>query len=163
MRGHALQHGRGGGNEVHVIRDLDQLRGGHHGVFGVSAAGHGIRHAVAGCDLGDFGADGFDGAGGLRAGRHRKIGLVKPGAEIDIDEVDAAGGDAHQRLVGGGPRNGDVRQLQFFRTTGLVDLNGFHDSTSPKTALLRRRAGAPEAPPQRPAGVHNRRIEQQIE
>ena len=101
MRGHALQHGRRGGMEIHVLGDLDELGGRHHRVFRVGAARHGIGHAVARSHLGHPRAHGLHGARALAAERDRKIGLIQPGAEVNIDEVDAAGRDAHQRLPAG--------------------------------------------------------------
>ena len=128
MRRHALQQGRGGGREVHVVGNLHKLRRGHHGVFGVRAAHGAVGHAVAGRDLGHRRADGFDRAGGLLANGQGEVGFVKSGAEIDVDEIDAGGGDAHQRLVSGGLRNRKFHQLQLFRAARLLHLNGFHNA-----------------------------------
>ena len=56
VRRHALQHGRRRRLEIDAVGDLHQLRGGHHRVFGVGTARHGIGHAVAGRHFGDAGA-----------------------------------------------------------------------------------------------------------
>ena len=114
VRGHALQHGGGGGLEIDVVRDLHQHGRRHHGVLRIGAAGHRVGHAVAGRDFRDALADCFHRARAFAADRDRRIGLVQAGTEVDVDEVDAAGGDAHQRLSGAGLGHRHVHQLRDF-------------------------------------------------
>src|SRR5450759_2104156 len=128
VSGHALQHGGGRAVEIDVCGDFHQLGGGHDGVLGVGAARHGIGYAVAGRDFGDAFAHLFHGAGAFAADGYRQVGFVQAGTKIDVDEVDAAGNAAHQRLPGTGPRCWDVDQLEIFRAAWNVDLNGFHSS-----------------------------------
>src|SRR5450759_2104155 len=108
--------------------DTSLVHAAHDGVLGVGAARHGIGYAVAGRDFGDAFAHRFHGAGAFAADGYRQVGFVQAGTKIDVDEVDATGNDAHQRLPGTGPRCWDVDQLEIFRAAWNVDLNGFHSS-----------------------------------
>ena len=77
--------------------------------------------------FGDVRADGFHRARALAAERDGQVGLVQPDAEIDVDEVDAAGGDPHQRLFRAGLRvSATSTNSHLFGTAGLFHLNGFH-------------------------------------
>ena len=130
VSGHALEHDGRGRLEVETIGDLHQQRGWNQRILGVGAARHGVGYAVADDDFSDIRANGLHRARAFAAQRDRDVRLIEAGAEIDVDEVHAAGCDAHQRLFGArrGPRN--FHQFHLFGTTGHFHLNGFHKSTS---------------------------------
>ena len=93
VRRHTLQHRSGRGVEIDSIGNLDELPGGHARILGVRTALHRVGDAVAGFHLGNIGCDSFHRAGAFVAEQDRRIGLVQAHTEIDVDEVDAAGGD----------------------------------------------------------------------
>ncbi len=126
MRGHALQHGGGSCFKIHGVGQRYQAGGGHGRIFRVGAAMHGVGDAVAGFDFGHIRPHGLDHARGLVAGSEWQIGLVKSGAEVNVDEVDARRGNFDERLFGSRRRDGRVDELQFFRATGLRNTNQFH-------------------------------------
>ena len=106
--GHALQHRRCGYFQIHAVRDLHQLRGGHHGVLRVRSARHRVGYPIAKSEIGDIGADRLHCARAFRSRRDRQIGLVQAGAKIYIDEINAGSGDLDQRLLRSGHGLGQV-------------------------------------------------------
>ena len=78
---------------------LTSLRGRHDRVLGVRAAHHRIRDAIARHDIGDVSARRCSTvpAASLPSD-DRHLRLVEAGAEVHVDEVDAAVGDRDQRL-----------------------------------------------------------------
>ena len=89
------------------------------------------------------GAHGLHGARAFRAQRHGEVGLIETGAEVDVDEVHATGGDADQRLTGAWLRRGDIHQYHFLGAAGFFYLDCFHGLTFAE----------------RPPGMHGRCIE----
>ena len=55
-----------------------------------------------------------------------KRNAVSAFALVNIDKVHSRRGDLHHGLVGLGLRNRQVRQLQNFLSTGLLQLDRFH-------------------------------------
>ena len=118
--GHALQHRGGGGIEIHAgCRWFTSCATGTTVYSAYEPRNMRIGDAVAGFEVRDACADGFHRSRAFIAGGERKIGFVKPGAEVDVDEIDAGGGDLDQCLAGAGRGYRGVHQLQFFGTAGF--------------------------------------------
>ena len=145
VRGHALQHGRRCRLEIDGLGKLHELRLGHDGVLGVRAANHRVGDAVARRDERDVASDRFDGSCRLAADGDRRVCLVEAGPEVDVDEVDAARGDAHERLPGPRGRRRHVDQLHRFRTAGFLDVNGFHSPLRRSTCRVPAQGSPPAA------------------
>ncbi len=83
-------------------------------------------------EIGDARSDGHDLAGGLVAGNERQAWrLVEPGAEIDVDEVEADGVLAYPHLARSGGCDFHILIHQGFRPSHLVHAHGLgHDNGS---------------------------------
>ena len=116
-----------------VVGQFDELVGGDHPFGGVAAEIEVVGDAIAEVEIRDAGPDGNHFAGGLVAGNERQAWrLVEPGAEIDVDEIEADGVLADAHLARSGRRHGDVLINQGFRTPYLVHAHGLgHDDGSP--------------------------------
>jgi len=135
LGGHALQHHRRGGLERDAVRNLHRPVRRVEADLGVRAEGRrGVRHAIAGLELGHARAHRFDDARGLgpRAARQRQ--RIQAGALIDVDEVEADRVIANADLARSGVADLDVLPDEHLGATGLVEADclGHH-------FLLRRR------------------------
>ncbi len=126
LRGQALQHHRRGGVERDRIGQPHHDIGRHHAHLRVGAGGTaGVGHAVAHGDVAHALAHRFDHAGAFHAQPARQRLLVQPGAEIDIDVVQAHRLMAHAHFAGAGIAHFDIDPLHDFGTAGLLDPDGF--------------------------------------
>jgi hypothetical protein len=130
VRGHALEHDRGAVVERDRVGKLDEFRRGYGHVLGVAARVHRVRNAVARYEAGNARRDGTHRA---RAFHARNEGQVRRGvsavAEVDVDEVDARGGELHQHLTGLEFGLGyAVFEAQNLGAAGLRDAYGFHET-----------------------------------
>ena len=87
---------------------------------------HRISHPVTRFQILHVRSDRFYHAGGFVAGGKRRLGLVEPDAEVDVDEIHADGGNLHQRFGRPRCRDRDFYQLEFFGTARLRYLYLFH-------------------------------------
>ena len=108
-------------------RNLDELRGGNQSVLGIAADDGGGGDRIAGGKSRDAGTEFLHRARGFAAGDQGQRGFVDAFAEIDLDEVDADGFNAHQDLARSRLGNGQIGQLQDFRSASRMNLDGFHD------------------------------------
>ena len=140
----ALQHHRRRLLEADIIGQLDQMLDVDIARLGVGAGRRRIGDAVADLEARDVGAERGDDAGALAAGNERQLCRIEPGAEIDVEVIDADGVMADARLPGAGRGQLDLLQLQDFRTAGLMDADGAHDlSLSPtRDGLIASHIGA---------------------
>ena len=126
MRGHALQHRGRGGLEIHAIRQLHKLPGGHHGVLGVGSARHGVSDAIARLHFFDIRRRPLSTVPAPSLPKNDgRIGFVQAGAEIDVDEVDAGRRDLHQRLAGPGSGLGRSAYFRFSGPPGVSTKTAF--------------------------------------
>ena len=70
--------------------------------------------------------DGFDDASGFHAGGEREVRLVQADAEVDVNEVHAADGNADQRLALAWHRDRNLFEQHLFGTARFTDENRFH-------------------------------------
>ena len=100
---HALQHHGRGGLVADGVRQLHQPVGGDEALLGIAAEDAGVRHAVAGLEIGDALPDGDHVARAFHAddGRKRRQ-RIEPRAIVDVDEIHADGALADQHLAGAG-------------------------------------------------------------
>ena len=133
MGGHALEHHGGGGLVVDGVRQMDRFPGRDVAGLGIGALEHGIGDAIADLFVGHTRADGFDDPGGFHADDFREVvERVKARAQIDVDEVETAGGLANADLAGGGIADLDVLVFEDFGSAGFVDADGLgHEKTPP--------------------------------
>ena len=127
MRGHALEHG--GGRVLHAqpLGNLDQLRGGNQSVLSVTADHAGGGDRIPGRKSRHARSQFLDRARGFAARNKGQCGLVDALAEVNFDEVDPGGLNANQDLARPRLRNGQIVQLQNFRSARGMNLDGFHD------------------------------------
>ena len=126
MRGQALQHGGGADFWVHAWGKLHEPIRGHHRHLGVRPGHSGPGAGIPDLDVGDACPDGRDHACALEAEGQWQRRLVHAGAEIDIDEVDAGGGELDQGLARARRGLGHVVERERFGTTRGVNAYGFH-------------------------------------
>ena len=126
VRRHALEHGRGRGDEFQAIRQFHQLRSRHDGELGIRSAHHRVGHAIAWLHRIDAVADRFHHARRLAAGNERQFGLIEADAEINVDKVHARCRDADQRLPRPGSGSRRIDKPEVVRAAVLSDLNDFH-------------------------------------
>jgi hypothetical protein len=125
--GHALQD-RGGGLLIgDAVGNWHQAVGGSSGVLGVGAEDAGPGNVIARLYGSDSGADGGNHAGSFLAEDEWQRNFVASLALIGVDEIDAAGGDFDDGLVGLGLGDRKIDELEYFGSAGLGYLNGFHD------------------------------------
>jgi len=107
-------------------RQLHQTVGRNAPHLGVGAGWDaGVGHTVADGDLAHARADRCHHAGGFQAwrGRQRRQ-RVKPGAVIDVDEVQSDGFMPHQSLAGSGLPGVDLLPLQDLGSSMLMNADG---------------------------------------
>src|SRR5271156_1932044 len=111
MRGHALEHGASRVAVANVLRDRHQRGGWRSHIFGVRPESAAPGDAVA--DLGCFHVSAHRGdyARTFLPNHEWHGRVVAPLADVDIDEVNARGGNLDQRLVTFRLRDGQVHQL----------------------------------------------------
>ena len=105
VHGQALQHQHGGLLVGDHVRQLHQPVGRHDAFAGIAAEPERVGDAVAGMKAGHARTDVDDIARGFVAGDERqRRRLVEAGAEVGVDEVQAAGAlaDVHLALAGCG-------------------------------------------------------------
>ena len=107
-------------------RNLDELRGGNQSVLCIAADDAGGDDRITGGKSRNAGPELLHRAGGFAAGDHGQRGLVNAFAEIDLDEVDADGFNAHQDLARSRFGDGQFGQLQNFGSASRMKLDGFH-------------------------------------
>jgi hypothetical protein len=118
----ALQHRRRSLLEADPRRQRDQLVLRHVAYFGVGAdRALPIGHAVADLQARHARPHGFDHAGALEAQAMRQRTGIQPGAEIDIDVVQADRMLADGDLVRAGRGHVHVDELHDFRSAVLID------------------------------------------
>ena len=120
-RGHALQHHRRRGAFVYGIRQLDQPICRDKPRLGIGADHRSVRDPVPGSQMRHAVTDHIDGSRRLHARNERQRQRVKPGAVIDIDEVQSHCGLLQPDLAGTGSTNLDPFPLQHFGAAGLMD------------------------------------------
>ena len=142
LRGQALQHHRGGGLVVDAVRQFQQAIGRDQAGFGIGADRRGaIGDAVAGLDVRDAGADFLDHARGLAAKPARQLRRIKPGAVVDIDEVQADRGVADTGFAGTGLAELDLLPDQNFGAAGFVEADGMRHGFTPCETTIGEIAG----------------------
>jgi len=99
-------------------------------LLGVRAPHARIGDLVSDFDVLDALGDGDDGAAALHAEGHGQIGLVGPGAEVDVDVIESGGVDLEERLARLQGGLGCVLVAQGLGTSWSVHANGFHRGTS---------------------------------
>ncbi len=134
VRGHALQHGPGGLAGGDAFRNGYEAGQRHDGELGIGAENVRPGDAVAdleaeagGAGLG--GTEGGDGSGSLLAGDEGQLDGIAALALVDVDEVDAAGFDAHQRLAGARFGRGEIAERHDFGSAGMGNLDGSHGAS----------------------------------
>ena len=127
MRRHALQQGCSRVLHAEARRNFDQLRGGNQRVLGIAADDAGGDDRIAGGKSRNAGPELLHRARGFAAGDHGQRGFVDALAEVDLDEVDAGGFNAHQDLARSRFGDGQIGQLQNFGSASRMNLDGFHD------------------------------------
>ena len=100
-----------------------------------------IGDAVAGLQIGDAGADFLDHARRLAAEPARQLRRVKPGAVIDIDEVQPHRGMADAGLAGAGLAEIDLLPDQNFGAAGFVKADGMRHGFTPCETTIGEIAG----------------------
>ena len=129
VRGHALQHERGGCSGIDAIGHPDQLGCGNNCVLGVGSRGHGPGDTIAGLPFDDTFAYSFDDAGAFHSRREGKRHFVEARPVIDVDEVDAGCFELYQDVFFPGFGVRRFVNAELFGTAGLVDSYGFHRLT----------------------------------
>src|ERR1700761_4068435 len=83
-------------------------------------------HAIPYLDRLGVGPDGGDDSGAFLSQSDRKLRFVAAFAKVDIDEVDAGGGELYDSLMRLRLGDGQIHKFHGLGTAGLLDLNGFH-------------------------------------
>ena len=125
VRGHPLQHHRGRGLGGDAVRHGNQARRRNQSLRRVRAHHARPGDALARADLGHARSDCLDRSRAFLTDGEGHLELVHAAALVDVDEVDADGLDAHQRLTCSGLRRGHLGQLENFRTALLLDAYRF--------------------------------------
>ncbi len=147
LDGHPLEHHRGGLLGRDAVGNLHDARRRDVARFTVAAdrlqrRAARVDDAVAGLELGDAVADGFDDARRLAADAARQRDLVDAAAMVRVDVVEADRFVAHADLAGAGRREIHVLPLHDFRSTLFVNPDRFrHGSSRVMTNGLRPSPG----------------------
>src|ERR1700678_1599148 len=122
---HALEHHGRGLLVADVGRKLDRAVGRHQAFFGVAGGSIDVGDTVATLEFAHAGADFDDFAGGLIAGDERQAAgcRIEAHAEVNVDEIDAAGVLLDPKLAGPGRRDVDLFVRQNLGAADFVDAN----------------------------------------
>ncbi len=124
LRRHALEHHGSSGFQFDAVRYFNKPVSRQNALFGIGTGRRCISNPIANLEVFDARADSHDNARTLVAGRKRHLRcLVKPSAEINVDEVQPNGLMAHFGFTCSRLTDLDLFILQDFRTAGLVNPN----------------------------------------
>ena len=123
---------RRGALEVEISGELDDLARRDRRAF-ARRVEVGVAHdAVAGLELGNPGAHALDHARELAAGRERerRLGLVFPGDDQGVEEIESDRRDLGHDLARSGNRVGHIPEYEVFGCAVTFTKNGFHGWTT---------------------------------
>ncbi len=123
---HALQHRRGRHLGRHAVGHRHRPIGGHHDLLGVAAEHARPRHRVPHGDTLHAWPHGRHRSRALAADDGGQIERVRAGALVDVDEVDATGGDVDHELPLTGYRVGTLDVFENLWTALGGDDDGMH-------------------------------------
>ena len=151
LGGQALQHHRRGLVGGDVVGQLDQAVGGDETPGGISAEDGRVSDPVAGLNVTDAVADGFDRSGRFHAEGHRHgRDRVETPAVIDVDEIEADGRLVQQRFTRAGGADLDVLVSEHLGPAGFVNADRLGHRFSSRPPMGNRDASISSA---RPAGA----------
>ena len=130
VRGHALEHDGRTLFRGHAGWQRDEPVHGHGDRFRIAAEDAGPGHLIAGFDGGYTRAHGRDGAGALLPEAARQRDLVRAGALVGVDEVDAGRIDLDDRFARLREGIGYVFVLENLGAAECMHTNRFHSCSS---------------------------------
>ena len=129
VRRHSLQHGGGGLARGDAVGNCNQASDRRNRELRVSPGNAAPGNAVANFDAANVRPNANDDARRLLAGDERQRRRVAALAQVDVDEVDAAGLDLDERFAGAGRGGGQLAELKHFGPAGLGDLDRSHNAS----------------------------------